>query len=76
MYCVINSFEVSFHRHRIPLTLIPPLAISLLLEFATGKKKVNLFQMRFSVPGILFVSLIEDFLKNAKYLISGCYGSV
>lgn len=32
--------------------------------------------MRFSVPGILFVSLIEDFLKNAKYLTGGCYGSV
>lgn len=69
---VINSFEVRFWRHRIPFTLIPPLAISLLLELAV--EKVNLFQMKSSVPGILFVSPMKDFLESAKYLKSGCYG--
>lgn len=73
MFSVINSFEVKFCRHRIPLTLIPPLAIFLLLELA-DEKKVNLFVMRFSVSGIPFVSPMQDFLKSAKYLKSGCYG--
>lgn len=62
-------------RHRIPFTLILPFAIPLLLELAVGKKKkVNLFQMRPSVPGILLVSPMKDFLKSAQYLKSGRYG--
>lgn len=67
MFSVINSFEVRFPRHRIPLTLILPLAISLLLELA-AEKKVNLFQMRFSVPGFCLFHQEKIFLKVQNIL--------
>lgn len=72
MFSVINSFQVRFHRHRIPLTLISPLAISLLLELTGEKKKLIFFKWGCPFQA-LFLSPMQDFLKSAKYFKSGCY---
>lgn len=72
-FFVINSFEVRFHRHRIPFTLILPLAIPLLLELAVEKKSQSFSNEALSSwYSACFTD--ERFSKESQYLKRGRYG--
>lgn len=64
-FSVINSFEVRFHGHRLPLKVNLCFTNVFPVE-----GKVNLFHVRVSVPGITSFT----HLKIPKYLRSRCYG--